>query len=71
MRCPKCGSSSFDLTEVFEEVETREVVNGVVAKEAIDHQPGGLLSASCTCRCGHHWTPRRASVEALERAWEE
>lgn len=66
MRCPKCRSTTFDLVEVFEEIETRAVVDGVVSKES-DHTPGSLIATSCECACGHKWTPRESSLDALER----
>jgi len=52
MRCPSCRSTTFQLIEVFEEIEIREVRASVVAKAAIDHQPGRLLRTSCQCSCG-------------------
>lgn len=67
MKCPKCHSKSFDLNETFEETEIREVRDGVLSKERIDHLPGSILGYSCECACGHQWAPRRATVESLER----
>ena len=67
MKCPKCGSRSFDLLETFTEVEIRRVRNGVVSNESC-HDVGPLISTECDCdKCGHHWFPRRASLDTLQR----
>lgn len=67
MHCPKCRSMSFALLETFTEVEMRQVRNGVVSNESC-HEVGTLLSTECSCDdCGHHWTPRRATLDTLHR----
>lgn len=66
VRCPRCRSTSFELVETFEEIETRQVRNGAVSRQS-DHTPGSLLSTECSCKCGHSWVPRQSTLEALER----
>lgn len=66
MRCPKCKSTSFELSETFEETEIREVREGVASKERLDHFAGRVLGYSCECGCGHRWVPRNKSVDELE-----
>jgi hypothetical protein len=66
VKCPSCGSTSFDLIETFEEIETRQVRNGAVLSEST-HEAGSLLRSECHCSCGHHWFPRRITLNALER----
>lgn len=67
MQCPKCHSRDLLLMETFEEVETREVCDGVVSEDS-DHWVGGLLRTDCECTmCGHRWVPRHATLKGLER----
>lgn len=67
MQCPKCRSTEFQLSETFEEVETREVRDGVASSDS-SHWAGSLLGTSCECnKCGHQWVPRRATLEGLGR----
>lgn len=69
IKCPKCKSESFELYETFEEIEIREVVDGWLPKERIDHEAGGRLSASCRCsRCVHKWQLRSGGLAALDAA---
>lgn len=59
IKCPKCKSRSFYIHEVFEEIVTCEVVDGVLAFGALDRDAGAILGLSCECRkCGHLWRPR-------------
>lgn len=67
MQCPKCHSRSFQLHETFTQVETRDVVDGVVSKES-SIWPDGLLRTDCECSdCNHQWVPRQATLNELER----
>ncbi len=60
-RCPKCQSTNFRTMEVYEEIVTCSVQDGIFPKEADDHTPGRILGISCECdRCGHGWRPRGA-----------
>lgn len=59
LRCPKCKSTNFQLTEVVEENVIYEVVNGVMPANATDHEPGcGICLAARFSGCGHEWKPR-------------
>lgn len=67
MRCPKCRSTTLELIEVFEEIETRIVVNGVVSRGS-SKEPGSILRTECCCEnCSHTWVPRSATLDSLER----
>lgn len=66
MHCPRCRSMSFEMVETFEEFEYRSVSNGVISSTA-DRWPGSLLRTQCSCECGHSWTPRKATLDTLER----
>lgn len=71
IKCPKCKSNSFELCETFEEIEIREVVDGWLPKERIDHETGGRLSVSCRCsECDHKWQLRATGLAALDAAEE-
>ncbi len=71
LHCPKCKSKSFELYEAFEEIEIREVVDGWLPKERLDHEAGGRLSVSCRCsNCDHKWQLRAAGLAALDVAEE-
>lgn len=57
-RCPKCGSSTFTLTETFEELIIHDIVNGRSNERACEHQAGSPLGVAGSCKCGHTWKPR-------------
>jgi hypothetical protein len=66
MRCPKCRCANLYLYERIEEIECREVVDGVLLKERIDHVAGESLGWRAECQdCGHEWAPRRSTIESL------
>ncbi len=59
IRCPKCRSESFVLTETIEEHVLYEVTEGKMPDCATDHIPGGVLGLSAECNaCNHVWKPR-------------
>lgn len=58
-KCPRCGSKSYTMNETVEEIVIYPVLDGVLSREALDHQPGSILGVACECGCGHLWTPRR------------
>ena len=69
-RCPRRGSRDFVVTETFEELVLRRVRGGVLDKEVLDRQAGGLLGVHGTCsRCAHGWAPRDA--KGLDNLQEE
>ena len=64
MRCPRCRSTTFLLIEIFEEEQTRTVVDGQASREC-NRWPGGLLRTECRCTaCEHAWLPRQATLDA-------
>lgn len=65
-RCPACRSNSFELTETLEENEIREVRDGILLEERVDHEAGGHIGWFARCACGHSWVPRASSIEPKE-----
>lgn len=64
IRCPKCRSESFVLTETIEEHVFYEVTAGKMPSCALDHQPGMVLGLSARCSaCNHIWKPRGRSLD--------
>jgi len=66
LRCPKCKSASFQLSECVEEFVYYDVVDGLMPKHATDHEAGGSIELGATCsKCSHKWTPRSKSLSGV------
>ncbi len=62
LRCPSCGSRSFNLTEIVAAETTWEVSNGRLNREAGIHEFGQPQSVFGDCGCGHWWNVRCANL---------
>lgn len=61
LRCPKCSSREFELTESMEALTTFEVRNGLVNRQAGIHEFGSYFALNGRCNaCFHSWKIRKA-----------
>lgn len=58
-RCPRCGSTTLELTERSIATTSWEVRDGKLNLQAGFHEPGEVLSVGAQCtQCSHRWTLR-------------
>ena len=60
-KCPKCGSSNFQISDYYAVAYLYEVEDGVVTADGMDDTCGlsDHVRTVCVCRqCGHVWHPR-------------
>lgn len=58
-KCPKCGSTDFQIVDYYITGYIYEVENGYVMGDGVD-DGGKHVKTVCTCRkCGYCWHPRK------------
>lgn len=61
MKCPKCGSHSFQIADYYTTAYLYDVFEGNVNSNGEDNENGEHIRTVCTCYlCNHRWNPRPA-----------
>ena len=60
-KCPKCGSTDLQITEVWEgHTITWEQIDGKMDRNEGNMEVGDPYKVQGLCNCGHRWTLRNA-----------